>query len=779
MTNHDKDWVRRARSILTSYFQEGDCEGLCQFWLDFPDFPYTEQEVAHIFAAAQMKNHSEVVINIWDRLGQPLEGMVTGVVLSVAQHLINLDRHDDAVRCWEHVVKCYEEAEFDFERAFGGIHEAFEFFRIGLDLHWDEGKDALDRWERLLEKLQATRHNVDRLHYELLQGLRGDFESMSLYSPDYRENEYAAQTELLMKFVRGCEDLPVHEMDDSPAEVLDAEAVFLREKWLSGDLEVAADRALNIVAKEKIPASEPSCALEYMNVIWEPPVIRNAPAVPSPLAETATEREVLAALFASWDGQTYRNFFEIFRNVKWEEIPPYCAAMAGLACAVAVEEDGLKNPETVRLARLFIKRLHLTKKRAKAYAVYGKLADWFLQTFIDPADIEEVLEARRIGRELLEALHDGELEYAELTAPVEILQSIWSTNFFLHADYEPFQYQEAIDLLFACPHGICAEESNVRYRVALVDRLIRSKEATDQDVREICEEAAEAIDASVLSDEDKDYFYRWFTRRAPSCGPDDFTMELPDQFMMLNRLEVDSMAVQQLARANDMEVLDWLSVRTGVRAGLLRRRADTGERWVVVAHGFATNHPQYSTRYLLRLGETADTFGAFATQKSLVAVIEKLVLPELRSEFTAPDPVPGAVYSLRHFADDGFDKWIPGYDYAGYVCTVPRGFQHPAVLFRAGRDELLDEEAYNKLSEEEQSQVLGRAYLEVIPLLPKELVRFERGIRVEDFFAMHPDKNFAFFGKEEEKPVPQPPVMRPTAKRSTSLRAVRKPTRPS
>ena len=114
MTNHDKDWVRRARSILTSYFQEGDCEGLCQFWLDFPDFPYTEQEVAHIFAAAQVKNHSEVVINIWDRLGQPLEGMVTGVVLSVAQHLINLDRHDDAVRCWEHVVKCYEEAEFDF-----------------------------------------------------------------------------------------------------------------------------------------------------------------------------------------------------------------------------------------------------------------------------------------------------------------------------------------------------------------------------------------------------------------------------------------------------------------------------------------------------------------------------------------------------------------------------------------------------------------------------------------------------------------------------------------
>ena len=778
MTNNDKDWVRRSREILTSYFQDGDCEGLCQFWLDFPDFPYTEKEVAYIFAAAQMKNHSDVVANIWDRLGQPLEGMVTGVVLSVAQHLINIDRRDDAVRCWEHVVKRYEEAEFDFERAFGGIHEAFEFFRIGLDLHWDEGKDALDRWQRLLEKLQATRQNLDRLHYELLEGLRGDFEAMSLYSPDYRENEYAAQTELLMKFVRGCEDLPIHEFEDSPVVVLDAEAVFLREKWLSGDLEAAVDRTVNIVAKEKIPASEPACALEYMNVIWEAPVVRNAPAVPAPLPETANEREILAALFASWDGQTYRNFFEIFRNVKWEEIPPYCCAMVGLACAVAVEEDGLKNPEAVRLARLFVKNLHLTKKRAKAYAVYGRLADWFLQTFIDPADVDEVLEARRVGRELLEALHDGDLEFAELTDPVEILQSVWSTNFFLHSDYEPFRYEEAIDLLFACPHGICAEESNVRYRVALIDRLIRSKDATEQDVREICEEAVDAIDESELSDEDKDYFYRWFTRRAPSCDPDDFAMELPDRFETLGRLEVDGMAIQRLAAANDMEVLDWHPVRLGVRAALLRRRADTGERWVAVSHGFMTNHPQYSSRYLLRLGETADSFDALSTAKSLLTVIEKLVLPEIRCEFIAPEQMPGVVYSLRHFADDGFDKWIPGYDYAGFVCTVPRGFKHPAVLFNPCNDEMFDEEAFNRLSEEEQSKLCGRAYLEVIPLLPDELVLFERGVRMEDFLALHPDRNFAFFAPEEKVPAPQP-AMRPAAKRVTSLRAVRKPSKRS
>ena len=778
MTNNEKDRVRQLRSVLMSYFESGDYEGLCGFWLDFPDFPYTDQEVAYIFASARIQKNSEVVANIWDRLGQPVEGMAVDVLLNVTQHLLNLERLDDAERNWEFVAKRYEDSEFDYEATFPHLHAAFEFFRIGLDLHWEKGREALARIQRLLDSMQAKRRDRERIRYEILQGLRGDFEAMSLYSPEYRENEYAAQTEFLVNFVRGCEDFSIRAIDNAPFAVPDAEAVFLRERWLAGDLDEAVERAMRFVAKARIPASEPSCAIEYMNVIWEAPVIRNAPDVPAPLSESATEREVLAALFASWDGQTYRNFFEIFRNVKWEEIPPYCCAMVGLACAVAVEEDGLKNPEAVRLARLFVENLKLTKKRGKVYAVYGKLADWFLQTFIDPADVDEVLEARRVGRELLEALHDGDLEFAELTDPVEILQSVWSTNFFLHSDYEPFRYEEAIDLLFACPHGICAEESNVRYRVALIDRLIRSKDATEQDVREICEEAVDAIDESELSDEDKDYFYRWFTRRAPSCDPDDFAMELPDRFETLGRLEVDGMAIQRLAAANDMEVLDWHPVRLGVRAALLRRRADTGERWVAVSHGFMTNHPQYSSRYLLRLGETADSFDALSTAKSLLTVIEKLVLPEIRCEFIAPEQMPGVVYSLRHFADDGFDKWIPGYDYAGFVCTVPRGFKHPAVLFNPCNDEMFDEEAFNRLSEEEQSKLCGRAYLEVIPLLPDELVLFERGVRMEDFLALHPDRNFAFFAPEEKVPAPQPAV-RPAAKRVTSLRAVRKPTKRS
>ena len=626
--------------------------------------------------------------------------------------------------------------------------------------------------------MQAKRRDRERIRYEILQGLRGDFEAMSLYSPEYRENEYAAQTEFLVNFVRGCEDFSIRSIDNAPFAVPDAEAVFLRERWLAGDLDEAVERAVRFVAKARIPASEPSCAIEYMNVIWEAPVIRNAPDVPAPLSESATEREVLAALFASWDGQTYRNFFEIFRNVKWEEIPPYCCAMVGLACAVAVEEDGLKNPEAVRLARLFVENLKLTKKRGKVYAVYGKLADWFLQTFIDPADVNEVLDARRVGLELLVELYDGDLLLAEGTDPVEILQSVWSTNFFLHTDYEPFRFEEAIELYFSCPHGICAEESNVRYRIALVDRLIRSKDATEVDVREICEEAVEAIDESELSDEDKEYFYRWFTRRAPSFDPDDFAMEPDERLVVEDHLDIDCEAVQRLADANDMEVLDWLPVRMGVRAALLRRRADTGERWVVVAHGFATNHPQFSSRYLLRLGETADSFRTLSTEKPLLTLIKKLVLPEIRFQFTAPEQMPGVVYSLRHFADDGFDKWIPGYDYAGFVCSVPRGLEHPAVLFKPGQEELLNEEAFTRLSEEEQSLLCGRAYLEVIPLLPDELVLFERGVRMEDFFALHPDRNFALFAPEEKKPAPQP-ALRPAAKRVTSLRAVRKPAKRS
>lgn len=779
MTNNEKDRVRRARALLMSYFESGDYDGICQFWIDFPDFPYTEQEVAYIFASAQIQQNSDVVVNVWDRLGRPVEGMAVDVLLNVTQHLINLDRLDDAERNWEFVAKRYEEAEFDYEATFPHPHAAFEFFRIGLDLHRDKGREALARVRRLLDSMQAKRRDREDIRYKILQGLRGDFEAMSLFSVDYRDNEYAAQTEFLVNFVRGCEDLPIHSIDRAPYAVPDAEAVFLRERWLAGDLETAVDRAVTFVSKAKIPASEPSCALEYMNVIWEAPVIRNAPDVPAPLAETATEREVLAALFASWDGQTYRNFFEIFRNVKWEEIPPYCCAMVGLACAVAVEEDGIKNPEAVRLARLFVENLKLTKKRAKAYAVYGKLADWFLRTFIDPADVTEVLEARRVGRELLNDLYDGELELADETAPVEILHSVWSTNFFLHADYEPFDFNGALELFFACPYDICSEESTVRYRIALVDRLIRSKDAKDADVREICEEAVDAIDESELSDEDKEYFYRWFTRRAPSCDPDDFYLDADERFEVENHLELDCDAVKRLADWNGMEVLDWLPVRTGVRAALLRRKEyDSGTRWVVVAHGFAPNHPQFSSRYILRLGERVDSFGALSTQKPLLTLIKKLVLPEIRFEFTAPEQTPGAVYSLRHFADDGFDKWIPGYDYAGYLSIVPRGFEHPAVLFRPGEEGLLDESAFESISEEEMSRLCGRAYLEAVPLLPEELVLFERGIRIPDFFLLHPEKNFEIFAEEGKKAAPQP-VVRPVAKRVTSLRAVRKPAKRS
>ena len=94
MTNNEKDRVRQLRSVLMSYFESGDYEGLCGFWLDFPDFPYTDQEVAYIFASAQIQKNSEVVANIWDRLGQPLEGMAVDVLLNVTQHLLNLDRLD-------------------------------------------------------------------------------------------------------------------------------------------------------------------------------------------------------------------------------------------------------------------------------------------------------------------------------------------------------------------------------------------------------------------------------------------------------------------------------------------------------------------------------------------------------------------------------------------------------------------------------------------------------------------------------------------------------------
>ena len=126
MTNNEKDRVRQLRSVLMSYFESGDYEGLCGFWLDFPDFPYTDQEVAYIFASAQIQKNSEVVANIWDRLGQPLEGMAVDVLLNVTQHLLNLDRLDEAERNWEFVAKRYEDSGFDYEATFPHPHAAFE-----------------------------------------------------------------------------------------------------------------------------------------------------------------------------------------------------------------------------------------------------------------------------------------------------------------------------------------------------------------------------------------------------------------------------------------------------------------------------------------------------------------------------------------------------------------------------------------------------------------------------------------------------------------------------
>lgn len=777
MSEQENDWVAEARSILHEYFTNGELEELCQFWLDFPEFPYDSSEVAYIFSAAQMSQNSEVVVNIWDRLNQPLD-MKCSVLLSIISHLMELDREEDARRAWEALANRYEENGCDYDANFTDSQEAFGFFRLGLVLAFGMGKDAIDRWEKILHSLEATRKKLDRLRYDLLQSVLGDFEDMSLYSPEYREKECPAQSEFLMRFVKSCEDLHVRSFDDAPYAVPDAEAAFLREKWLSGDIEGAVDRAVEIVAKARIPKSEPSAFIEYLNVVWEPPVMRNAPAVPKALAQTATEREVLAALFASWDGQTYRNFFEIFRNVDWETIPPYCCAMVGIACAVAVEEEGLKNAETVRLARLFIKSLTLTKKRGKVFEVYGRLSDWFLSTYIDPADVEEVLRERSEGLRLLIDLYDGDLVNADFTDHCEILQSVWSTNFYLYSDYEPFRFEEAASLLFSAPFDVCADESSIHYRIALIDKLIRSKDISDKDLREICEEAVEAIDESDLSDEDKEFFYRWFTRRAPSCDPDDFTLDADDNALVDEHLEVDCDAVGRIAEWNDCEVLDWLTVRRGVKAALLRRRNDTGERWVIVAHGFVTTNPQYGSRYLLPIGEKVDSFAALTAKKALLSLIKKLVLPEIRAGFPAPPAATNWVFSMRHFSDEGFEKWIQGYDYVGYVCAIPRGIAHPAILFQPEAEGHLPEDQFMNLVEEDQGKICGRALLEVIPLLPDEVALFERGIRMEDFYAIHPDKNFAFFAAENPKTVAAPAARMPS-KRAPSLRAVRKPSKRS
>ena len=95
MSEQENDWVAEARSILHEYFMNGELEELCQFWLDFPEFPYDSSEVAYIFSAAQMSQNSEVVVNIWDRLNQPLD-MKCSVLLSIISHLMELDREEDA-----------------------------------------------------------------------------------------------------------------------------------------------------------------------------------------------------------------------------------------------------------------------------------------------------------------------------------------------------------------------------------------------------------------------------------------------------------------------------------------------------------------------------------------------------------------------------------------------------------------------------------------------------------------------------------------------------------
>ena len=512
--------------------------------------------------------------------------------------------------------------------------------------------------------------------------------------------------------------------------------------------------------------------------VWVPPVVRNAPAASEPLAKTPSEREVLTALFSSWDGQTYRNFIETFRNVKWEEIPPYCCAMVALAAVVAVEADGLGNPETIRTARHFIDCLRLTRKRAKAYAVYKKLAAWFLDNFLAPADVDEVLAKRAEGMALLKELSDGDLAEAEIAVPVEILNSFWSTLLTLHYDCEPFRFEEAKEVFFLCSPDLLDRESNIRHRIVLADKLIRAKEAKDSDVREICETLLDAIQGSDIPDLQIEFFENWLPRRAPSCDPDDFHLEPEEREEIDEALEADCRNVERLVDWNGCEVIDWITVREGFRAALLRRKNDTGERWVATAHGFPTQSPVFGVRYLVRIGETVDSFRELSVKKAVLALLKKLVLPEIRSDFNPPDQKPISLYSLQHFADDGYDKWIQGYDYAGYVGIWPRGFEEAALVFEGDKVYPFTEDVFDNLSARENAWY-ARGLLEIIPLLPEEIELFERGISPEDFFALHPEQNFEAFAEEPEKPAARraAPASGTSGARSPSLRAVRKPSR--
>ena len=778
MKKQKNDWVRHARAILNNYILNGDFEAVCQFWRDFPDFPYNQKEADIIFSVAKLEFDSYVILDIWDRLGRNPEVVKPTALLCVARHLIVMNREEEALLCWKFFADLYEKGDCRYERNFEEPEEAVEFFRLGLDLAQAEDAEMFRRWSRLLDGLKASKRIRDMIRYHVLISLSGDFVEISRRHLDSREKECAAEVETYVNFIRSCEDLSVPALDDAPFAVPDTEALFLREKWLSGDVDGAVERAVRFMSPYKCPNKEPSNVLEYLDVIWVPPVIRNPPAVSEPLAKTPSEREVLTALFSSWDGQTYRNFFETFGNVKWEEIPPYCCAMVALAAVVAVEADGLGNTETIRTARHFIDCLRLTRKRAKAYAVYKKLAAWFLDNFLAPADVDEVLAKRAEGMALLKELSDGDLAEAEIAVPVEILNSFWSTLLTLHYDYEPFRFEEAKEVFFLCSPDLLDRESNIRHRIVLADKLIRAKEAKDSDVREICETLLDAIQGSDIPDLQIEFFEHWLPRRAPSCDPDDFYLEPEEREEIDEALEADCRNVERLVDWDGCEVIDWITVREGFRAALLRRKNDTGERWVATAHGFPTQSPVFGVRYLVRIGETVDSFRELSVKKAVLALLKKLVLPEIRSDFNPPDQKPISLYSLQHFADDGYDKWIQGYDYAGYVGIWPRGFEEAALVFEGDKVYPFTEDVFDNLSARENAWY-ARGLLEIIPLLPEEIELFERGISPEDFFALHPEKNFEAFAEEPEKPAARraAPASGTSGARSPSLRAVRKPSR--
>ena len=321
-------------------------------------------------------------------------------------------------------------------------------------------------------------------------------------------------------------------------------------------------------------------------------------------------------------------------------------------------------------------------------------------------------------------------------------------------------------------------ESNIRHRILLADKLIRAKEAKDHDVREICETLLDAIQGSDIPDLQIEFFENWLPRRAPSSDPDDFHLEPEEREEIDEALEADCRNLERLAHWNDCEVVDWFTIRDGFRAALLRRRNDTGERWVATAHGFPTQSPVFGVRYLVRIGETVDSFRDLTVKKAVASLLKKLVLPEIRSDFNPPDQKPVSLYSLQHFADDEYDKWIPGYDYVGYVGVWPRGFEEAALVFDGEKTYPFTEDVFDDLSSRANEGWYARGLLEIIPLLPEEIALFERGITPEDFFALHPEKNFEAFAEESKKSAPKKAVSTPGA-RTPSLRAVRKPARRS